>query len=95
MNDDDVSARHLDGNALAGPLSDVFAVDVTAATTTCVACGRQSRVAELHVYAAGPGMVARCPGCQDPVARFARTPTAAILDLRGTLTLSVPLGGSL
>jgi hypothetical protein len=82
---------YTDGNALAGPLGDVFAVDVTVGMTTCVGCGRRSRVAELHVYATGPGSVARCPGCGDPVLRYVRTPTAAVLDLRGTLTLSVPV----
>ena len=85
------SPEHLDGNALAGPLADIFAVDVTAAATICAGCGRQSRLAELHVYRGGPGIIARCPGCQDPVARYVRTPTSAVLDLRGTVTLSVPL----
>jgi hypothetical protein len=84
---------YMDGNALAGPLSELFVVDVTTATTTCVGCGRQSHVAELRLYATGPGMVARCPGCQDPVVRYVRTPSAAVLDLRGTVRLSVPMPG--
>ncbi|GAB3590767.1 hypothetical protein GCM10027446_06490 [Angustibacter peucedani] len=86
------TTEHLDGNALAGPFSELFAVDVTLAVTTCVGCGRVSRVAELQVYLAGPGAVARCPGCQDTVARYVRTPTEGHLDLRGTLSLTVPLG---
>ncbi|MDX6552644.1 MAG: hypothetical protein QOH74_1132 [Gaiellales bacterium] len=82
---------YTDGNALAGPLADVFAIDVTVGKATCIGCSRQSRVAELHVYAAGPGTIARCPGCGDPVLRYVRTPTAVLLDLRGTVSLSVPM----
>ena len=83
--------NHTDGNALAGPLSELFAVDLTAAATRCVGCGRRSHLAELHLYGSGPGLVARCPGCHDPVVRLVRTPEHFILDLRGTLSLSVPL----
>lgn len=82
---------YTDGNALVGPLSELFAVDISLADMTCAGCGRRSRAAQLHVYAAGPGTVARCPGCQDPMLRYVRTPARAVLDLRGTLTLSVPL----
>ena len=57
---------HLDGNLLAGPLGDLFAVDLTIATTTCSGCGKVDRVAALHVYVVGEGYVARCPGCGDP-----------------------------
>ncbi len=82
---------HADGNLLAGPLSEVFAVDITAAATTCSGCGREDRVADLHVYVVGDGYVARCPGCQDAVLRFLRTTSRAVLDLRGSLSLRVPL----
>jgi Family of unknown function (DUF6510) len=84
-------ATYTDGNALAGPLAELFAIDVTVGATTCAECGRRSHVAELRVYAAGPGSVARCPGCEAPVMRYVRTPTTAILDLRGTVSLSVPV----
>jgi hypothetical protein len=80
-----------DGNSFVGPMSDLFAVDISVAEMTCVGCGRRSRAAQLRVYATGPGTVARCPGCDDPMLRYVRTSTAAVLDLRGTLTLSVPI----
>jgi hypothetical protein len=38
-----------------------------------------------------PGSVARCPGCEEPVIRYARTTNSAILDLRGTIALAVPI----
>ncbi len=82
---------HTDGNALAGPLGELFAVDVTAATATCAACGRQGRVAELAVYASGHGTVARCAGCEAVVLRLVRAPDSAWLDLRGAALLRVAL----
>lgn len=82
---------HLDGNALAGPLSEAFGTDLTIAITTCAGCGRQGSIAELHVYPVGTGMVARCSGCQDVVVRYVRTPTAGYLDLRGSVSLRIPL----
>lgn len=82
---------HVDGNALAGPLSELFAVDVTAATGRCVECGLASPVAALRVYARAPGLVARCPGCDHVILRLVRTPDAAWLDLTGTVSLRVQL----
>ena len=63
-----------DGNALAGPLSEVFAVEVTTAVARCRGCGRSSPVAELTVYGPDPGLVGRCPGCADVLLRVVRTP---------------------
>ena len=61
-----------DGNALAGPLSEVFAADVTIAVARCRGCGLSSVVAELAVYGPDPGWVARCPGCEDILLRLVR-----------------------
>ncbi|AQZ67954.1 unnamed protein product [[Actinomadura] parvosata subsp. kistnae] len=83
--------EHLDGNALAGPLSEIFAVDVTSATGRCVSCGLAGPVASLRVYGPDPGLVARCPGCEEVVLRLVRGPGTAWLDLRGTVSLRVNL----
>jgi len=64
-----------DGNALAGPLSEVFAVEVTTAVGRCRGCGRSSQLATLRVYGLEPGLVGRCPGCEEVLIRLARTPT--------------------
>jgi hypothetical protein len=82
---------YTDGNSLAGPLREVFAVDVTAATGRCAGCGLASPVAALRVYGPAPGLVARCPGCGEVVLRLVRGPDAAWLDLRGTVHLRIPL----
>jgi len=81
----------VDGNALAGPLGEIFAVDVTVATSQCASCGRTGPLAVLHVYAKAPGFVARCPGCDAVVMRLVRTPEGATVDMRGCVTLRIPL----
>jgi hypothetical protein len=74
---------YLDGNAAAGTLREVFAVDITAAIGKCAGCGRTGVFAETHVYMDAPGLVARCPGCDDVLLRVVTTPTDTYLDLRG------------
>jgi xanthine/CO dehydrogenase XdhC/CoxF family maturation factor len=85
------SDNHLDGNVLAGSLREIFAVDMTAATARCEGCGRAGPVAALHVYPDAPGMVARCAGCERVMLRVVRAPDRAWLDLRGTVSLEIPL----
>lgn len=86
-----VSDGHVDGNSLAGPLSEVFAVDVTAATSRCAHCGCTGPLASLHVYAKAPGFVARCQQCGRVVLRVVRARGTACLDMTGTALLSIPL----
>jgi Family of unknown function (DUF6510) len=81
----------VDGNAMAGDLAEIFAMDVTAAVATCAGCGRAGVVAELRLWRRGPGIVARCPGCEDVVLRVVRAPDRVFLDLRGALRLEIPL----
>ena len=83
--------EHIDGNALAGSLREVFAVDVTVASGRCVGCGRVDTVAGLVLYTQAPGLVARCPGCDGVVLRLVRGPDRAWLDLRGVTALEIPL----
>jgi hypothetical protein len=55
-----------DGNILAGPLAEVFDVEVTSAIARCAGCGRSTVVAELAVYGPHPGLVARCRDAVTP-----------------------------
>jgi Family of unknown function (DUF6510) len=80
-----------DGNALAGPLSEVFAAEMTTALARCRGCGRSSALAELTVYGPEPGLVARCPGCSEVLLRYTRTPDAVWLDLGGMSSLRFPI----
>ena len=85
--------EHLDGNDMAGALSEIFAVDVSSARAPCASCKRVNVVAELRVYGGpqAPGLVARCCGCDEVVLRLVCGPSAAWLDLRGTTALRIPL----
>ncbi|MFF3905820.1 DUF6510 family protein [Streptomyces sp. NPDC001848] len=63
---------HLDGNCLAGPLSEILSVEPTTAWWRCPECARSGPLAELHVYGPEPGLTARCPGCAYIALRLVR-----------------------
>ncbi len=79
----------LDGNAIAGDLREIFAVDVTTARYVCRGCGHTDAVATLRLWEQAPGLVARCPGCDDVVLRLVRAPGRAMLDMRGAVRLEL------
>ena len=81
----------VDGNEMAGPMREVFAVDITVARGRCASCGRTGAVAEARVYDRAPGLVARCPGCEEVLLRVVRGPDRVWLDLRGVTVLEIPL----
>jgi hypothetical protein len=83
------TAAAYDGNALAGPLADVFAVEMTTATGRCRRCGTSSELATFRVYGPDPGLVGRCPGCESVLIRIVRTPDAMWLDLSGMSALRI------
>ncbi|MEV7226200.1 MULTISPECIES: DUF6510 family protein [Polymorphospora] len=86
-----MTGRYVDGNSLAGPMRELFAVDVTAADGRCASCGFDAPVATLLVFDHGPGLVARCPNCTEVVLRLVRSPDSAWLDLRGVVCLRLPI----
>ena len=83
------SFYYLDGNAAAGELSKIFAMDVTAAEGQCAHCGATKRFAEAHLYMQGPGVVARCAVCRHVLLRLVNVRQRAIVDLRGMTYLSL------
>ncbi|GAA0899848.1 DUF6510 family protein [Pseudonocardia zijingensis] len=82
-------SRRLDGNAVAGRLSAVFAFETTAARTRCAGCGSTAPLGAYHVYADAPGMVVRCPACEAMVLRIAETPGRTWLDMSGVAALDI------
>jgi hypothetical protein len=80
-----------DGNALAGPVGDLLRVEVTTAIGRCSNCGREGPMAELRVFDHAPGLVARCPACDQVLLRLVHAPGRAWLDLRGLTYLQLPL----
>ncbi len=85
---------YMDGNMLGGTLGELFSMDVTGATVTCVSCGASLAIAQTRVYPHAPGMVARCPTCGAVLLRLVRGPDRAWLDLRGVTCLQLAVPGS-
>jgi hypothetical protein len=79
----------LDGNAAAGLLGELFAFELTNATTTCDGCGLGSPVGALALYGQEMGAVLRCPGCGDVMIVVTRPRGAWELDLRGVRLMRV------
>lgn len=81
----------LDGNAAAGPLREIFAVELTAAIGRCAGCGRTGALAEARCYGPAPGIVLRCAGCDGVLLRLVTTADRAWLDMRGLVALQLAL----
>jgi Family of unknown function (DUF6510) len=80
-----------DGTALAGPFGDLLAVELTSAIGRCGNCGQRRPMAEVRVFDQAPGVVARCPTCDQVLVRLVRGPGRAWLDLRGLTYLQLPV----
>jgi hypothetical protein len=83
--------NYLDGNAAAGELSRIFAMDVTTAEGQCAQCGAIKRFAEAHLYMQAPGVVARCAVCEHVLLRLVNARERAFLDARGMTYLRLDM----
>ncbi|MGH2450592.1 MAG: DUF6510 family protein [Candidatus Limnocylindria bacterium] len=79
----------LDGNAAAGLLGEIFALELTTARTTCRVCGAIGEVGSLAVYAYAPGVVLRCSGCDSVIMRVVRGGGRIWLELAGVRSLEL------
>jgi Family of unknown function (DUF6510) len=79
----------LDGNAVAGVLSGLFAKEPTMVELVCASCGAGGTVGAVHVYAQGPGAVLRCPACSAMLMRVAEIRGKLVADLRGISRLEL------
>ena len=55
------------------------------------ACGRTAPMAEVRVFDHAPGVIARCPACDQVLLRLVRDRGRAWLDLRGLTYLQLPV----
>lgn len=88
-----MDALMLDGNAVAGLLQEVFAVEMTTAIATCGACGAAEAIGATQVFR-GAGIVMRCPHCGNVLATIVEDDTRMWMGLAGvrTLQVAVPAG---
>ncbi len=87
----ETSDRTLDGNAAAGPLAELFTVELTAAIANCAHCGHSAPLAAHALYADAPALVIRCPTCHEVVLRYGHIGNQLRLDLNGITSLLVEL----
>lgn len=78
----------LDGNALAGALSQVFVSDVTTARVTCTGCGAVGSLATARLYRAA-GEVLRCSKCDAVLLQLVMAPDRIYLVWTGTRCLEL------
>ena len=80
-----------DGAALTGPVQSVLGIEITTAIGRCTGCGRTAPMAGTRVFDRAPGVVARCPACDQVLLRLVRGSGRAWLDLRGLAYLQLPV----
>ena len=84
----------LDGNAAAGVLQEIFALEMTASPTECANCGNVGEIGTLLAFTQAPGAVLRCPVCEHVMLRIVETPDAIYLDARGATYLRLARRGA-
>jgi hypothetical protein len=64
----------LDGNAAAGILDEIFSAEMTANWIQCGSCGREGELGTLQAFTQAPGLVLRCPACENILLRIVQLP---------------------
>jgi hypothetical protein len=77
-----MSELMLDGNAAAGLLQEIFAVEMTTVVGTCDTCGTAGEVGTMHLYR-GAGLTLRCATCDAVLLKIVASEGRTWLDLRG------------
>jgi len=80
---DDV-ALMVDGNALAGELSEVFSQEMTVARVACGGCGAVEQLGADHANIQAPGMVLRCCHCDNVLLVMVRAGDRLRVSFAGT-----------
>ena len=83
-----MDALMLDGNAVAGLLREVFAVEMTTAIATCGTCGAADAIGATRVFR-GAGIVMRCRHCDNPLVTIAKDDAGMWIGLAGVRSLQV------
>jgi Family of unknown function (DUF6510) len=86
---EDADYQPLDGNAAAGLLRELFALEMTEAEITCDNCGSVGAIGGARVYGGAMGAIFRCVNCDAVVVRLVRTPAGLWLEMQGTRRLFV------
>jgi Family of unknown function (DUF6510) len=82
-------AMWLDGNAIAGMLSDAMGGEMTSAPRVCSGCGAEREVGAMRLYR-GAGLVLRCPECDQVAMQVATLPDRYLFQFTGSWTFTIP-----
>jgi hypothetical protein len=74
--------QHIDGNGIAGLLSEIAGADLTAVLRTCQSCGDRRPVGEHLAYPAA-GIVLRCANCADVAVVVGMQDTRLVVEWHG------------
>lgn len=80
---------HLDGNSLAGVLSELFRFDPTTAAARCGGCGTVDVLARAMVWEGTPGTVVRCASCDHVLATIVESEDRVWLNFSGITAVEV------
>jgi hypothetical protein len=74
---------HLDGNVLAGPMSDLFVFEPTMTQGQCQSCADTATLGQAMVYGQPMGFVARCRNCDNVLIVIIERAGQKSLSMRG------------
>jgi hypothetical protein len=74
--------QHIDGNGIAGLLSEIAGADLTAVLRTCQSCGDRRAVGE-HLAYPSAGVVLRCSNCSDVAVVVGMQDTRLVVEWHG------------
>ena len=74
--------QHIDGNGIAGLLSEIAGADMTAVLRTCQSCRARRPVGE-HLAYRSAGVVLRCPSCADVAIVVGMQETRLVVEWHG------------
>ena len=80
---------HVDGNVLAGPLSEIFTTDMTLARGTCASCGDASPLATSMVYLKPKTFIVRCHVCDAVLLTIIQSSSETRIALSGMASLTL------
>ncbi|WP_378145133.1 DUF6510 family protein [Cnuibacter sp. UC19_7] len=84
-----VDVGRVDGNAAAGPLSELFCFDVTMAVGECGHCGDRSPLAEAAAELDDDGVIVLCRACGHTMFTYVHSAAGRSLQLTGLRSLTV------
>lgn len=84
------TVENVDGNALAGPLSALFAADLTTALVMCRHCGDEAPLATAVVERDDTADIVICRGCTHTLFTLHHSPAGLRLEVAGLAALASP-----